>query len=407
MQAFTIQSVVRTIPIAVSAMLLGLSLNGCQESAPQSSAASVAASHPAPIQRRDFGVTKEGEPVDQYILTNGTGASVSLITYGAIVTNLVVPDKNGVLGDVVLGFDNIGQYETQSPYFGAIVGRVGNRIAHGEFTIDKVKSCVPINNGPNHLHGGFKGYDKRVWKADAAMTADGPSVRFMLTDPDGTEGYPGTVTSTVIYSLTSGKDTDGAYSGLKIQYYATTDKPTPINLTNHSYFNLKDAGKSSIAGHIMKVYGDKYTPVDATLIPTGEIASVKGTPIDFTEPKPIGKDLVAMGGDPVGYDHNLVLTNQDGSFAEAVQVYEPESGRLMDVWTTQPGVQFYSGNFLDGSVTGKYGDVYQEHNAIALETQHYPDSVNHSNFPDGVLRPGDVYRQITEYRFFAPAKAPW
>lgn len=314
---------------------------------------------------------------------------------------------------MILGFDNIKQYQEQSPYFGAIVGRVGNRIAKGKFTIDKQGSyAVPVNNGPNHLHGGFKGYDKRVWKGESIMTADGPSVRFTLVDPDGTEGYPGAVTATVIYSLTSGDGKgpadDGPYSGLKIQYYATTDKGTPINLTNHMYFNLKDAGKTTIETHEMKVFGDHYTPVDDTLIPTGEIRQVKGTPIDFTSPKPIGRDLVAMGGDPVGYDHNIALTSQDGSFAKAVQVYEPQTGRLMDVWTTQPGVQFYSGNFLDGSATGKNDIVYKQHNAFCLETQHYPDSVNHANFPKGgVLLPGEVYRQITEYRFTTPANAPW
>ena len=323
-----------------------------------------------------------------------------MITYGATVTQLMVPDKNGKMSDVVLGFTNFKQYREQSPYFGAVVGRVGNRIANGIFSIDKVRFCLPVNNGPNHLHGGIKGYDKRVWTAEAAMTADGPTVRMELVDMPGTEGYPGMVRATVIYSLTGD-------NGLKIQYFATCDQPTPINLTNHSYFNLKDAGASSIGDHVMKVYGDHYTPVDETLIPTGEIAPVAGTPIDFTQPKPIGKDLEAMGGIPVGYDHNLVLTNQEGKFAKAVEVYEPTSGRLMEVWTTQPGVQFYTGNFLDGTIKGRNDVVYKQHNAFCLETQHYPDSVNHANFPDTVLRPGQIYREITEYRFSAPGKNPW
>ncbi len=390
------------------ALALGLSSTGCMEGA--SPANSTSSGHAAGIDRHYFGTTKDGESVDQYTLTSGDGASVSLITYGATVTNLIVPDKAGKLGDVVLGFDNLKQYQEQSPYFGAIIGRVGNRIAKGQFTIDKVKSAVPINNGPNHLHGGFKGYDKRIWTAEAGMTADGPSVRFSLRDPDGTEGYPGTVTTTVIYSLTSGKDKSeggNAYDGLKIQYYSSTDKPTPINLTNHSYFNLKDAGASSIADHVLKVFGDHYTPVDDNLIPTGDIASVKGTAIDFTSPKPLGKDMIAMGGDPAGYDHNLVLTNQAGDLAEAAQVYEPTTGRLMDVWSTEPGMQLYTGNFLDGSVKGKHGDVYQEHNAFCLEMQDFPDAINHSAFPNSVVRPGETYRQVTEYRFFAPAKAPW
>jgi aldose 1-epimerase len=357
-----------------------------------------AKNYAGPIEEKPF--AGSGDSVIEYTLTNSNGASAQIINYGATVTRLLVPDKDGKLGDVVLGFDNLKQYEDQSPYFGAVVGRVGNRIAKGIFSIQGVRYCVPVNNGPNHLHGGFKGYDKRIWASESAMTADGPSVRLTLTDPDGTEGYPGTVKVTAIYSLTG----DNA---LKIQYFATTDRATPINLTNHSYFNLKDAGKSSIADHVMKIYADNYTPVDDTLIPTGQIAPVKGTPIDFTSPKSIGRDLEAMGGKPIGYDHNLVLRNQDGSFARAVEVYEPESGRLMEVWTTEPGVQFYSGNFLDGSVKGKDGTVYQQHNAFVLETQHYPDSINHPSFPCTILYPGQVYRQVTEYRFSAPGKAPW
>jgi aldose 1-epimerase len=352
------------------------------------------------IKKSDFGTTADGQSVQQFTLTNSKGASLGLITYGATVTSLIVPDKNGNMGDVVLGFDNIADYENKSPYFGAIIGRVGNRIAKGMFQIDGARYCVPVNNGANSLHGGFRGFDKRVWSADAAMTADGPSVRFQLVDPDGTEGFPGTLKVTVIYSLT---DTNA----VKIQYFATTDRTTPVNLTNHTYWNLKDGGQSDIFGHVLRIYGDHYTPVDATLIPTGEIASVSGTPIDFTSPKPIGKDLKSMGGDPTGYDHNLALTNQDGSFAKAVDVYEPESGRWMQVWTTEPGVQFYSGNFLDGSYKGKKGTVYNQYGALVLECQHYPDSVNHANFPSTLLHPGDVYRQITEYRFSTVASQPF
>ncbi len=354
----------------------------------------------ATIDKKPFGTTADGQAVQEYVLTTDKGATASLITYGATLIRLRVPDHAGNLGDVVLGFDNLKQYEDQSPYFGATVGRVANRIAHGIFYIGKTRYAVPVNDGPNHLHGGFKGYDKRVWMADAAMTANGPAVRFKLVDPDGDEGYPGTVNVTVIYSL-------GDDNTLEIQYYATTDKPTPINLTNHSYFNLKDAGKSNIGGHLMKANGDHYTPVDDTLIPTGEIAPVKGTPLDFTSPKPMGRDLNAMGGNPVGYDLNLVLNSQDGSLAKAAEVYEPDTGRLLEVWTTEPGMQFYTGNFLDGSVTGRGDITYQQHSAFALEMQHYPDSVNHRNFPDTVLRPGAVYRQITEYRFSAPGRQPW
>jgi len=352
------------------------------------------------IERRDFGKTADGKAVQLYTLTNNTGASIKLMTYGATVTSLKVPDKNGVLGDVVLGFDNLEQYENQSPYFGATIGRFTNRIALGIFHIGNARYCVPINNGPNHLHGGFRGYDKRIWDADAAMTADGPSVRFTLLDPDGAEGYPGNVRVTVIYSLTE-------KNALKIQYYAMTDQTTPINLTNHSYFNLKDDGKSDIFGHVLKIYADHYTPVDGTQIPTGVIASVTGTPIDFTSAKPIGRDLKAMGGDPIGYDHNLALNNQDGSLAKAAEVYEPDSGRWMQVWTTEPGLQFYSGIFLDGSIKGKDHTVYNQYAALALECQDYPDAPNHANFPSALLKPGEVYRQITEYRFSTSAAQPF
>jgi aldose 1-epimerase len=338
--------------------------------------------------------------INQYTLGNDEGASVSILDYGGIVTHLNVPDKAGKLGDVVLGFDAIEPYQMQSPYFGAIIGRVGNRIAHGMFSVEGRRFCTPINNGPNSLHGGFLGYDKRMWIADTAVTPDGPSLRLTLTDPDGSEGFPGTVAITVIYSLTSG-------NALKIQYYATTDQPTPINLTNHSYFNLKDAGKSDVLGHEMKVYGQQYVPVDATLIPTGQLAPLAGSAIDFRSPKPIGRDLIAMGGDPAGYDHCIVLDHPNGSLGKAVEVYEPETGRFMTVWTTEPGVQFYSGNFLNGSIKGKGGTVYRRHAALALECEHFPDAVNHPEFPETILRPGEVYRQVTEYRFTALAERPW
>jgi len=346
------------------------------------------------ITKKPFGLTHDGVAVEQVTLNNDAGGSVSLITYGAIVTNLSVPDKSGKSSDIVLGFDNLKQYEDQSPYFGAIVGRVGNRIAKGLFTIDHEHYAVPVNNGPNHLHGGFKGLDKRVWKVETSQTANGPAARFTILDPDGAEGYPGNLNITVIYSLS-------AKNVLKIEYYANTDKATPINITNHTYFNLKDGGKSDILSHILQVNADAYTPVDDTLIPTGKIAKVKGTPIDFTAPKPIGKDLKAMGGDPIGYDHNMVLRSQDGSIALALVLSEPESGRRMECWTDQPGVQFYSGNFLDGGATGKDGAVYKQYHGLCFETQHYPDSINHSNFPSVVLRPQEHYHSVTEYRFFA------
>jgi aldose 1-epimerase len=341
------------------------------------------------VESKHFGNTADHQPVEEYTLTNAGGASVSLITYGATVTRLLVPDKAGGLGDIVLGCDELWQYEEQVAYFGATIGRVGNRIAGGQFSVDQMRCTVPVNSGLNHLHGGFKGYDKQIWDADGAMTADGPSVRLTLIDPDGAEGYPGTVNVTVIYTLT-------ASNTLKIQYYATTSKPTPVNLTNHSYFNLKDGGRSGIDGHVMKAYANAYTPTDEALIPTGEIVPVKGAPIDFTTPKPMGRDIAAVG---IGYDHNLVLNNSDGALVKAAEVYEPETGRAMEVWTTESAVQFYTGNFLDGSIKSKGNLRPQKHSAFCLEAQHYPDAVHHPKFPDTILRPGETYRQITEYRF--------
>lgn len=346
----------------------------------------------ANIESKAFGVTMDNQQVTQYTLTNDKGASVSIMDYGATVTNLMVPDKNGKMGDVVLGFDNVKPYEMQTAYFGAIIGRYGNRIAHGIFHLDDTRYCLPVNNGPNCLHGGFIGYDKRIWASQAAITTNGPGVRFTLIDPAGDEGFPGTVKATVIYSLSDDNT-------LEIQYFATTDAPTPINLTNHSYFNLKDDGKTNIFDTQLKVFADRYLPVDDTAIPTGKIASVHGTPIDFTQMKPIGKDLKSMGSNPAGYDHCLVLDNQTGHLAEAAVVYEPTTGRVMRVWTTQPGMQLYTSNYLDGTMKGKNGITYNQYAAFALECQHYPDSPNQPNFPSSILKPGQTYRQITEYRF--------
>jgi aldose 1-epimerase len=281
----------------------------------------------ASVDKKPYGTTTDGKAVMQYTLTNSTGASIDILDYGGIITRVMVPDKNGKLGDVVLGCDSIGSYEKDSPYFGAIVGRVANRIAKGTYTVDGKEYHAAVNNGANSLHGGLKGYDKRIWNVADVSTPAGPALKLTLTDPDGTEGFPGTVNATVVYTFTNA-------NVLKIEYTATTDKATPINLTNHTYWNLKDAGKSVIDGHVLKAYADNYTPVDATQIPTGEIAPVKGTPIDFTTAKPIGKDIEAMGGDPAGYDHNLVLNNQTGNLAKAVEVYEPETGRVLEVWTT-------------------------------------------------------------------------
>ena len=357
--------------------------------------AKAAAMMSRPIERKTIGMTSDGQHVDQITLINAKGAMARLITFGATLTELHIPDRSGNLADVVLGFDLLKQYEEQSPYFGATIGRVGNRIGRGRFSLDGRSYALVTNNGLNHLHGGFRGYDKRVWNAEMGMTADGPSVRFTLVDPDGCEGYPGTVNVSVIYTLT-------ASNAIKIQYFATTDKPTPINLTNHSYFNLKDGGVTNTLGHLARFHADAYTPIDDSLIPSGEIALVRGTPIDFTAVKPVGRDIKAMGN-AGGYDHNLVLRSQNGELAKAAEIYEPTTGRLMELWTTEPGVQFYSGNFLDGSIKGKANIAYGQHSGFCLETQHYPDSVNQPAFPTVILQPGQTYRQVTEYRFSTPA----
>ena len=350
-----------------------------------------------PIARRPFGTAGDGRAVELFTLTGPDGSSVEVTNFGGVVTRIRVPDRAGTLGDVVLGYDELAPYQTQSPYFGATIGRVGNRIAKGTFTLNGDTFHVPTNNGPNSLHGGTVGYDKRVWTATPA----GPSLKLTLTDRDGEQGYPGTVLATVVFTWT-------ADHVLRLEYAATTDKPTPINLTNHSYFNLKDAGASSIGEHVLKCPALSYLPVDAGMIPTGEVAPVAGTPIDFRTPKAMGRDLLAMGGDPVGYDHCLVLAETPRRpLAEAAAVYESTTGRLMSVWTTEPGLQFYSGNFLNGGTAGRGGVAYQQHTAFCLETQAYPDAINRPAWPTTVLKPGETYRSTTEYRFSAPGQSPW
>ncbi len=344
------------------------------------------------ITRKTVGAASDGKPVDACTLTNGN-LSVTVLTLGGIITHLTTPDRNGKAADIVLGFDKIADYEAPGPYFGALIGRVGNRIAKGKFTLDGKTYTLAVNNGPNHLHGGLKGYDKRVWSAEPSEIPDGPALKLSLHDPANTEGYPGTVDVQVTYTLTK--------TTLRIDYLATADAATPINLTNHTYFNLNDAGKSDILSHVLQLSVDAFTPVDNTLIPLGEIAPVKGTAIDFTEANPIGRDLLQMPkapDDPPGYDHNVVLRRPAGQLAHCATVTEPTTGRKLEVWTTEPGVQFYSGNFLSG-IAGKNGIPYQRHHGFCLETQHYPDSVNHPNFPSTILRPGQKYLSTTEFRF--------
>jgi aldose 1-epimerase len=344
------------------------------------------------VHKMPFGKTADGIPVDLYVLTNDKGMTAKVMTYGAIITELDVPDRQGKPGDVVLGFDNLQGYLGGHPFFGAVVGRVANRIAKGKFELDGHTYTLAVNNGPNALHGGKKGFDKAVWKAEPVQHGDTVGVKLTHRSPDGDEGYPGNLDVTLTYTLTP----DNA---LRIDYQATTDKATPVNLSNHTYFNLGGAAGGNILGEEMLIDADRYTPVDETLIPTGEIKPVKGTPMDFTTPHAIGSRLNQLKGDPVGYDHNYVLRGDGKSLHLAARVYDPKSGRVMEMSTTEPGVQFYTGNFLDGTITGRGGVTYQKHQGFCLEAQHFPDSVHHPNFPPVILRPGQTYRQTTVYKF--------
>jgi aldose 1-epimerase len=308
--------------------------------------------------------------------------------------SLLVPDRTGKLGDIVLGYESLDSYIKNSPYFGSIVGRYGNRIAKGLFTLDGVTYKLAVNNGQNHLHGGSKGFDKVVWKAEPVREAGAAGVKLTYLSRDGEEGYPGNLSVTVVYSLTDENE-------LRISYEAVTDRPTPVNLTHHSYFNL--AGEGDILGHELVVNAESYTPVDAGLIPTGEIRPVKGSPFDFTTPHAIGERIARVEG---GYDHNFVLRGGGGRLDLAARVFEPKSGRVMEIRTTEPGLQFYSGNFLDGTITGKGGRVYSKHAGFCLETQHFPDSPNRPGFPSTILRPGSVYKSLTVHRFSAKSALP-
>jgi aldose 1-epimerase len=339
------------------------------------------------VQRSDFGKLPDGTPIDLYTLTNINGLVAKITNYGTIITEWHVPDRSGKHGDVVLGFDNLAQYLKGHPYFGATVGRVANRIANGRFTLDGKTYQLAVNNGHNHLHGGLKAFDKAAWKAEPQS---GAAVKFSHTSADGEESYPGKVDVTVLMALTDSNE-------FSIDYTAVSDKPTPLNLTNHSYFNL--AAEGDVLNHELVIAADHFTPKNENSVPTGEIRPVKGTPMDFTKPHPIGSRFSQLQEKPVGYDHNFVLNGGGKSLALAARVFEPKTGRVMEVWTTEPGVQLYTSNFFDGSLIGKRGIVYRPHTAFCLETQHFPDSVNHPNFPSTILRPGQTYRQTTVHKF--------
>lgn len=341
------------------------------------------------VTRSNFGKLPDGRAVELYTLSNAKGMKAGIMTYGAAVVSLTAPDRTGKFADIVLGMDNLDGYVKGVPYFGAIVGRYGNRIAKGQFSLDGKSYTLAKNNGENALHGGLKGFDKQVW---TAREANG-GVEFTYVSKDGEEGYPGTLTAKVLYTLTPNNE-------LRIEYTATTDKPTVANLTNHTYFNL--AGEGDILQHQVTISADRFTPVDKGLIPTGELKPVKGTPFDFTKAAAIGARIdqkdeqLGFGG---GYDHNWVLNGS--GMKKAAEVYEPKTGRVMEVMTEEPGLQFYTGNFLDGTIKGKGGRVYQKRAAFCMETQHYPDSPNKPAFPTTRLNPGQTYHTVTVYRFSA------
>jgi aldose 1-epimerase len=355
-----------------------------------------AGAKPGSTKKTSFGKTPDGEAVDLYTLTNKNGVEAAITNYGGSVVSLKVPDRDGKPGDVVLGFDSVDGYVSNTSYLGALIGRYGNRIGHAEFKLDGKTYTLAKNNGENTLHGGTKGFNKAVWTVKEIPANDGQALELTYLSKDGEEGFPGNLHVRVIYTLTD-------ENALKIDYYATTDKDTVVNLTNHSYFNLSGPGSGDILGHIMMIEADKFTPVDSGLIPTGELRDVAGTPFDFRKPTEIGARInsddeqIKLGG---GYDHNFVLRKKPGeAISLAARVTEPKTGRVMEVWTTQPGVQFYTGNFLDGSLHGKGGISYTKRSAFCLETQHFPDSPNKPKFPSTELKPGERYHTTTIYKF--------
>jgi aldose 1-epimerase len=351
----------------------------------------------AGVKKQAFGKTPDGTEVELYTLSNARGMTASIMTYGGAVVSLNTPDRGGKYADVVLGMDDLAGYLKGVPYFGALIGRYGNRIGHAQFTLEGKVYKLPKNDGDNTLHGGTQGFDKHVWKAATMRGADGPELQLTYTSKDGEMGFPGTLSAKVVYTLT-------AKNELKIEYTATTDKPTVLNLTNHTYFNLAGPGEGDNLQHQVMILADRFTPVDKGLIPTGELRPVKGTPFDFTKSTAIGARIGQSDEQLVfgkGYDHNWVLNAGGGALNKAAEVYEPKTGRVMEVLTTEPGLQFYTGNFLDGTIHGKGGKVYGMRSAFCMETQHYPDSPNKPSFPTTELKPGATYKTTTVYRFSA------
>lgn len=372
-----------------SVVVMSTSCKKQQEEQPKAEPAA-----PAKVTAESFGTMPDGHAVTLYTVRNKQGMTMGVINYGGIIVSLTAPDKNGTYNDVVLGFDSLSQYLKGNPaYFGALIGRYGNRIAKGKFKIDKVEYSLPVNNGVNSLHGGTKGFDKVYW--DIAVQPDSSSLKLTYKSADGEQGYPGNLQAEVIYTLTEQNE-------VRVDYSATTDKKTVVNMTQHTYFNLTGDPNKDILAHQLMLQADQYLPVDKGLIPTGELRNVAGTPFDFKTLTAVGSRIndkdeqVKLGG---GYDHCWILTGSDGSLRKIGELYEPTSGRLVEVSTTEPAIQFYTGNFLDGTLTGKGGIVYKHRTGLCLETQHYPDSPNQSAFPSTLLNPGDTYKTTTVYKF--------
>jgi aldose 1-epimerase len=346
------------------------------------------------IEKRAFGKLEDGTTVDIYTLKNPNGLQLEITNYGGTVVTLRTPDRRGRFADIVLGYADLRGYVTDTSYFGALIGRYANRIARGKFTLNGVEYQLPQNNGVNHLHGGVKGFHKVLWQVREVPRADGTALELTYFSKDNEEGYPGNLSVTATYVLTNANE-------LRIEYGATSDKETVVNFTHHSYFNLVGSGSGDILGHELKINADRFTPVDETLIPTGELRAVKGTPFDFTRATAIGSRINQTDQQLIfgkGYDHNFVLNKKGQELSLAANVYEPSSGREIEMWTTEPGVQLYSGNFLD-KVPGKAGKIYQKRGGFCLEAQHFPDSPNQPGFPSTVLKPGERYTQTTVYKF--------